>query len=171
MRNRWVRTIVLAVLFLAVGSAFLTAYTADDASFDVGEEAPDFTLTDLEGNTVHLSDYRGKGVMLNFWATNCPPCRKEMPAIERQYQQFKEQGIEILAVNIAESHLVASRFAERYGLTFPVLLDQDRSVTQRYGIIPIPTSYFIDKDGIVVAKVESMMTDEMIREHLQRIVP
>lgn len=171
MRNKWVRTLVLAVLFLAIGSAFLTAYTADEEPFDVGDLAPDFTLEDLEGNVVSLSDFRGKGVMINFWATNCPPCREEMPAIERQYQQFKDQGIEVLAVNIAESHLVASRFAQRHGLTFPILLDQDRSVTQRYGVIPIPTSFFIDKDGIVVAKVQTMMTDEMIREHLQRIVP
>jgi peroxiredoxin len=171
MRNKWVRIIVLGVIFLAVGSAFITAYTADDTPFDVGDPAPDFTLQNLEGEPVSLSDYRGQGVMINFWATNCPPCREEMPAIERQYQQFKDQGIQILAVNIAESNLVASRFADRYGLSFPILLDKDRSVTQRYGVIPIPTSFFIDKNGIVVAKVQSMMTDEMIREHLQAIVP
>lgn len=109
--------------------------------------------------------------MLNFWATNCPPCREEMPAIERQYQQYKDKGIQILAINIAESRLVASRFKDRYDLTFPILLDEDRSVTQRYGIIPIPTSFFIDKDGYVVAKVQSMMTDEMIKAHLEAIVP
>ncbi|GGK15368.1 thiol-disulfide oxidoreductase ResA [Caldalkalibacillus thermarum] len=173
MNNRRyvLRVAVLGIIVLAVGGAFFTAYTADDSPVKVGEPAPDFVLENLEGEKVRLSDYKGKGVFINFWASNCPPCREEMPYMENQYQQFKDKGIEILAVNIAESHLTASRFAERYGLSFPILLDQDRSVTHRYGVLPIPSSFFVDENGIVVDKVEGMMTEEMIRAKLELIVP
>ncbi|MDQ0339185.1 peroxiredoxin [Caldalkalibacillus uzonensis] len=173
MRNKryLLRVIVLGIIVLAIGSAFFTAYTSDDTPVKIGEPAPDFVLENLQGEQVRLSDYKGKGVFINFWATNCPPCREEMPYMETQYQQFKDRGVEIMAINIAESRLAASRFAERYGLSFPILLDQDRSVTHRYGVIPIPSSFFVDENGIVVAKVEGMMSEEMIKEKMESIVP
>lgn len=165
------RLIVLGVIFAALGTAFYTAYVSDSALVKVGEEAPDFTLTNLEGEQVNLSDFRGQGVFINFWASWCNPCKAEMPDIEKQYQLMKDLGIVVLAVNIEESHLAVSTFVKRNNLSFPVLLDVDKSVTNRYGVGPIPTSFFIDKDGIVVSKIERMMNERQINHQLQEILP
>jgi len=163
--------IVLVIIFAALGSAFYTSYKSDNSLVKVGEPAPDFTLTNLEGEQVKLSDYRGKGILLNFWASWCEPCKVEMPHMEKQYQLLKEQGIVILAVNIQESHLAVSTFAKRNNLTFPILLDTDKSVTNRYGIGPIPSTFFIDQNGIVVSKVEQIMNERQINHSLQTVIP
>lgn len=137
----------------------------------MGKEAPDFTLPNLEGETVRLSSLKGSGVFINFWGSWCEPCKREMPHMEEQYQKMKDEGIEILAVNIAESQLVASSFSERLKLTFPILLDRDRAVMNRYGVTFLPSSFFIDKNGKVVAHHVGELNEGMIEEYLERIKP
>ncbi|WP_102027643.1 peroxiredoxin family protein [Salirhabdus sp. Marseille-P4669] len=116
---------------------------------EVGNLAPDFELTTLSGETVRLSDYRGKKVMINFWATWCPPCRAEMPDMQEFYEK---QDVEILAVNLTQTEANTSdveAFKEEFGLTFPILLDEDLTVATEYRIRPIPTSYMVDSQGII----------------------
>src|SRR5699024_1852113 len=96
---------------------------------------------DLE--SIQLSDLKGKGVMLNFWATFCKPCESEMPYMEELYADYKDKGIEILAVNLAESELSVNRFIDKYDLSFPVPHDTKGVVSDLYKVGPIPTSYFI----------------------------
>lgn len=115
---------------------------------NVGQLAPDFTLTDLEGKTVKLSDLRGRAVLLNFWASWCPPCRAEMPDLQEAHEQYGDD-IRILAVNIQEDREVVKDFVREFGLTFTVLLDSDGSVARTYRIAAIPTSFFIDRSGII----------------------
>jgi peroxiredoxin len=167
------RIIVLGVIVIALGSAFYSAYSSDKSLAAVGNAAPDFTLTNLEGAEVSLSDFRGKGVFINFWATWCGPCKREMPLMEKHYQEVKDEGIEILAVNIAESNVAVSSFIERIGVTFPVLLDSnpDRVVTQRYGVGALPASYFVDKDGVIVGHYVGEMNESILKEHLELIRP
>lgn len=115
----------------------------------VGNLAPDFTLSSTSGETVSLSDYRGKRVMVNFWGTWCPPCRAEMPDMEKFYQ---ENDVEILAVNLTPTESNVSDvtdFIEEFGLSFQVLLDEELNVSSQYGIQPVPTSFMIDTKGIV----------------------
>jgi peroxiredoxin len=165
------RITVLGIIFIAIGSAFYTAYSSDDSPVQIGKEAPDFTLTNLDGESIRLSSLKGKGVFVNFWGTWCEPCKREMPYMESQYQKMKNDGIEILAVNIAESHLVASSFTEKLGVTFPVLLDKDRKVMNRYGVTFLPSSIFIDKNGKVVAHHVGELNERMIEEYLMLIKP
>ena len=113
----------------------------------------DFTLPLLNGETVSLSDYKGKVVILNFWATWCPPCRAEMPSMETLYQRFKAQGLEILAVDIGEDNATVQRFINNNRYTFPVLMDTNKRVSTLYGIEAIPTSYIIDREGKIIAKI------------------
>ncbi len=116
---------------------------------EVGNLAPDFELTTLSGETVRLSDYRGKKVMINFWATWCPPCRAEMPDMQEFYEK---QDVAILAVNLTQTEANTSdveAFKEEFGLTFPILLDEDLTVATEYRIRPIPTSYMVDSQGII----------------------
>jgi peroxiredoxin len=125
----------------------------------IGAKAPDFSLKTLDGKQVELSDYEGKKVMLNFWATWCPPCKKEMPDMEKYTQQAGDDVV-VLAVNIDPENDVQA-FVEDNGITFTIPLDSQSAknpVNERYKILSIPTTYFIDKKGIIRNKVISAMT-------------
>lgn len=121
---------------------------------EVGMQAPDFVLTDLTGKEVHLSQFRGKGVILNFWSTWCKPCRAELPMMESFYQENHHgNGIEILAVSInRDRDNTVKDFAERLGLSFPVLLDFQKKVAKLYRVFLVPTSFLIDRRGVIVKK-------------------
>ncbi len=108
---------------------------------------PDFTIKDLKGNDISLSDYRGKVVMLNFWASWCPPCRSEMPSMESLSKTLKGMDVEIVAVNLGESKEVAGNYINEKNFTFDVLLDSDNRVGSLYGARSIPTTYIINKKG------------------------
>lgn len=124
----------------------------------IGAKAPNFSLKTLDGKQVELSDYKGKKVMLNFWATWCPPCKKEMPDMEKYAQQAGDDVV-VLAVNIDPENDVQA-FVEDNGITFTIPLDSQSAknpVNERYRILSIPTTYFIDKEGIIRNKVISAM--------------
>ncbi len=115
-------------------------------------KAKDFTLGNLEGSPVSLKDFQGKVVFLNFWATWCPPCRAEMPAMEKLWQKFKEEDFVILAVDVREGKEKVSSFVKENGYTFPVLLDSRGGVANTYRIRAIPTTYLLDPERRIVGK-------------------
>jgi len=119
-----------------------------------GLPAPNFSLPDLDGKMVSLSDYRGKVVLLNIWATWCPPCVEEMPSMEKLYQELQGEGLEILAVSIDESGAQdVLPFMQKHKLSFPALTDTKGTIKGLYQIAGVPESFIIDKDGILVEKV------------------
>ncbi len=121
----------------------------------VGFKAPAFTVRNLKGNRVQLADHKGKVVILNLWATWCGPCRVEMPGMEKLYRRYRSEGLEILAVSLDKgSPDKVQTFADEYQLSFPILLDLDGQVESRYTSFTIPTTYVIDKKGMVVAEVD-----------------
>jgi peroxiredoxin len=115
--------------------------------FDEKIEAPDFSLKNLNGTDVGIKDYRGKIVFLNFWATWCPPCREEMPSMERLHNRFRDRGLVILAIDVMESEKKVKAFKEEFELNFPILLDSDGRVGLNYAVRSIPTTYFVGRDG------------------------
>ncbi len=120
----------------------------------IGEQAPDFTLRDLAGKTVTLSALEGKVVLVNFWATWCPPCRTEMPSMERLYRAFKGQDFEMLAINVEEDGAkVLPNFLSEHPHSFPVLLDEKAEVQSSYGVFRYPETFVVGKNGVVVDKV------------------
>ncbi len=130
-----------------------------------GNAAPDFELTTLDGTSVKLSDYKGKKVILTFWATWCPPCKDEMPLMQNFYEKYKENGIEIVAVNLTnldKGQKVIETFVKNNRITFQIPLDKDGRVGGIYQILSIPTSYFIDSRGIITNKVIGPMDEEMM---------
>ncbi len=120
----------------------------------VGQAAPDFALRDMQGREVKLSQFKGQVVLLNFWASWCPPCREEMPSMETLYRDKREKGLVILAVNVEENGRQAvSEFLRRTPYSFPILLD-DQNIAQRsYGVFRFPESFIIDRNGMVVEKI------------------
>lgn len=123
--------------------------------FDIPNEALpsiDFELKNLNGESEKLSDYRGKLVFLNFWATWCGPCESEMPAMEKVYRELKDEGFVILAVDLSEDRDTVKTFIEERNLSFPVLLDTDGQVGAKYDARSIPTTYMIDRDGNILGR-------------------
>ncbi|TCS94828.1 TlpA disulfide reductase family protein [Hazenella coriacea] len=134
--------------------------------------APDFTLKTLEGKEVTLSELRGKKVMLNFWATWCPPCRAEMPDMEKFYKEYKGKNVEILAINFTtaeKSHKDVEKFVKEFGLTFPVVLDEKNIVNDIYQPQGIPNSFFIDSKGVAQYHIIGPMTYDSLVERINSI--
>lgn len=154
--SRWM---VFSVLLLSLGAFWIWLSSAPIGSTTQGDIpapqkgflAPDFELETLDHQVYKLSDLRGKPVLINFWASWCPPCRTEMPAIQNTYDQYRDQGFEVLAVNSTHQDNLgdAITFAQTRRLTFPILLDRDGSVGNLYEIRSLPTSFFIDQNGII----------------------
>ncbi len=113
--------------------------------------APDFELQTLDGQSLSLSQFRGQPVILNLWASWCPPCKAEMPSIQSTYSAYKDQGLVVLGLNMAFQDDVNNTrsFTQQAGVTFPVLLDQDGSVARRYEMRALPTTVFIDRSGVI----------------------
>ncbi|MDM5315198.1 TlpA disulfide reductase family protein [Fictibacillus sp. b24] len=134
-----------------------------------GNSAPDFELTTIEGDKVKLSDLKGKVVFVNLWATWCPPCRAEMPEMVRFYKDHSSKNVEVLAVNLtdSDSEKEVKKFAEEYKLNFPVLLDPDGKVGNTYKTVTIPTTFIIDKNGIIKQKHIGPMSYEMMKDFYQ----
>jgi peroxiredoxin len=120
----------------------------------VGDEAPNFRLRDLDGNVTSLSQFRGKVVLLNFWATWCGPCRVEMPAMEQLYRSFPRREFQILAVSTdSQGEAVTRPFQQKIGLTFPILHDTDMEVGMTYGARSLPMTLMVDRQGVVRHKI------------------
>lgn len=133
---------------------------------DEGNLAPDFELKTLDGSSIRLSSLKGKKVILNFWATWCPPCRSEMPDIEKFYVDQKDKGLEVLAVNLTnaeKNRADVAPFLKNFGITFPVVLDEKGSVGELYNINPIPASFVIDTQGVIRKKLVGPMTYDSMK--------
>lgn len=136
------------------------------------EFAPGFELSDMNGVSVNLSDLKGKIVILNFWATWCPPCRDEMPHMQSFYEKKKDDGIEIIAVNLTNQDVgrqAIEQFVQDFGLTFPILLDEDGYVGTMYEVMTIPTSYILDEEGRIFQKVVGPMDEQIINDMVDSI--
>ena len=133
-------------------------------------KAADFTLNDLEGNEVTLSEFRGKAVFLNFWASWCPPCKAEMPDIEQLYQETKDTDLVILTINSGEGATVAKRFMDENNYTFMVLDDYKGEVSDLYKVMALPTSLFIDKNGSLIETRTGAMNIDTMREYVELIL-
>ncbi|MDP4163587.1 MAG: redoxin domain-containing protein [Bacillota bacterium] len=163
--------VLIALLTIAIVQAIdkkaatpsVTKDTAQSQGLNIGVKAPDFVLKTLTGSTVKLSDFKGKRVMLNFWATWCPPCKAEMPDMEKFYKKGQKDLI-ILAVNI-DPQLDVKGFAKANGLTFPILLDEKDEVNTKYHILSIPTTYFIDSKGIIKDKFTGAMPLDAMQQY------
>jgi cytochrome c biogenesis protein CcmG, thiol:disulfide interchange protein DsbE len=146
----------LALVFL------LLAACAAPASARLGSSAPEFALQRVDGATVRLADYKGQPVFVNFWATWCVPCREEMPLMQQVYEQYHDDGLVILAVDMEEDAATVQRWIEQGGFTFTFLLDTDGEVLKRYNVTAAPTSYFVSPDGMIRdLKLGALSRDEM----------
>ena len=165
-------TLILAII---LSSGLLITGCGSDSSSSavvVGKPAPDFQLLDLDGQTISLSDLKGKPVLLNFWASWCGPCRSEMAYLQEIYEERSGEGLVLLAINIGESSSQVQEFLQKRNLSLPVLLDTQNRVAEQYGVQFLPTTFFIDKDGIIQDKIVGAFTNKtQIETRLNKIMP
>ncbi len=137
-----------------------------------GFSAPAFTLKDLDGKPVTLSDYHGKAVLINLWATWCPPCQQEMPTIEKFYQQYQGQGFVVLGVNATyqDDPTKVAPFIQKYHISFPILLDDENKVASLYSLQNLPTSFFVGRNGVIQDIVVGPLSEAQLRTDLETIL-
>ncbi len=133
--------------------------------------APDFALTTLDGSTVRLSELRGNPVLINFWASWCGPCRSEMPHVQAAHENHSRHGLIVLGVNQRESPPAVARFVEEFNLTFAIPLDSDGAVSRSYQARALPTSFFVDGDGVIRGTFTGPMSAGHIESLLDGILP
>lgn len=161
MKRLFVLAFILCAAFLI---GFLNSPSFEDGGKEgaliaagvpqTGQQAPDFTLKDSTGKGITLSSYRGRVVMINFWATWCPPCRQEMPSMEILFQEYNKKGFEILAISSdSQGEKIVKPFMEFYELSFTALMDTDGKVHSVYAVTAIPTTYIVDKNGAIAQKI------------------
>jgi peroxiredoxin len=176
-KQRWTFHIIILVLGLAwIFASADRSGTSTSGLIPAPQQgflAPDFTLETTTGGTITLSDLRGTAVLINLWATWCPPCRAEMPAIEEVYNQYKDEGFVVLAVNMTYQDTFAdiAPFVDEYGLTFPILLDKTGSVGSAYQLRSLPSSFFIDRDGTInEVVIGGPMAEALLRTRVEEIL-
>jgi cytochrome c-type biogenesis protein len=134
-----------------------------------GEPAPDFTYTLPDGTTHSLSDFKGKKVLINFWATWCPPCKAEMPDIQEAFERFEDEGFLVIGVSQDGDVDLIEPFAQEYGVTFPLIADPDHHIGTRYGVRGMPVSYFVDTDGAFYGRKMGMVDVSFIEDILNEM--
>ncbi len=147
-----------------------TAVVASDPAPQANHPAPDFALPVLDGSTLKLSDLKGQVVLINVWATWCPPCRAEMPTIQAAYEQYADQGFTVLAVNLRENPRAVAAFMQQFGLTFPAPLDLDGQVSSAYRASVLPSSFFVDRKGVIRAVYRGPMPRSVIAGTVEQLL-
>jgi peroxiredoxin len=128
-----------------------TGCVKEERKANLGTPAPDFALTDLDGEKVNLSDYKGRVVLIDFWATWCPPCRDSIPFLENLYLKYKDNGFVVIGISFDENIEMVKRFKERYNMTYPILMGEEW-IKNDYGVTGVPETFIIGRDGILKSK-------------------
>ncbi len=172
MRSREFKIVSVGILLLAVLVALpaLDGWSMGSRVPAVGTAAEDFRLVDLEGKSQTLSQYRGKVVLVDFWASWCKPCTTEMPAMQATYDKLRDKRFVVLAINELEDEAKVREHIKQYGHTFPVLMDRDNKVANQFGVFGLPVSVFIDEKGVVQEYIKGgLLTEQVILDAVARI--
>ena len=176
---RMVRKLITVLVIIVAGLMTVTGCQSSTEPVSTvtipvaeGDLAPDFKLQDLDGETVSLSGLRGRPVLLNFWATWCPPCLAEMPYLQQVVEEWQGKELAVLTIDIGESRSTVQNYLQSYRLSLPVLLDIKKTVAYKYGFRYVPTTFFIDRDGIIQRmRVGPFPSKESIDDYIDTIIP
>ena len=162
--------LTMGLLVVSLGLVPIDGFSMGSRVPAVGTAAEDFRLADLDGKQQSLSQYRGKVVLVNFWATWCKPCTTEMPAMQAMYDKLRDKGFVVLAVNELEDEAKVRDHIKQHGHTFPVLMDRDNKVANQFGVFGLPVSVFIDEKGVVQEYIKGgLLTEQVILDAVARI--
>ena len=178
MRISWklVSTVLIAVLvvaffaLMAFGLANRSPATGRSGETRVGKPAPSFSMPLLGGGQFNSEDHRGSPMIINFWASWCPPCRQESPGFERVWQRYRNQGIQLVGVDIQDTEEEALAYVREFGLTFPNGRDTDGKITIEYGVIGLPVTFFISADGVVEGRWVGALPEDRLESWTQALL-
>lgn len=160
--------VVGLLALLGVGLANREPATGRSGFTRINKPAPEFKLSLFQGGEIDLTSYRGRPIVINFWASWCVPCRQEAPILEGLWQSYQEGGVQFIGVNIQDAEADSSRYIREFGITYPNGLDADGRITVDYGVIGIPVTFFINREGIVerrwVGAVSEARMTQWVRE-------
>ena len=160
--------IAIAGLLLSMGGA--ENKFSSKSSTEAKELTPNFTLELMDGKEFHFSDYKGKPVLINFFASWCLPCREEMPVLEKIVLEYQPKGVAFLGIAVDDTEQKMKEFITRYGVTFPVGLDKTAEIQKSFGLYGIPTTYFIDKNGVINYFHSGVVTEELLHHELDKLL-
>ena len=164
------RRVPLAVLAITCTCAMLFAGCAKEQSWRIGARAPEISVLDLSDKTVKLSEFRGQAVVLRFWATGCKACVAGMPVLDDLSKGYRDRGLAVLAINMANPKPLVEVFAKGLKLTYPVFLDPALIAAKKYGVKAVPTTFFIDRKGIAKKMVVGEITQELFDNTLGELL-
>lgn len=170
--------VIIATLILGMGWIYISAVPLDQDADAIraphkGFQAPEINLQGFDGRFASLSDMRGEVVLVNFWASWCPPCRAEMPTLQKVFDDYQEKGFNILAVNstVQDSQSDAAKFASEGGYSFDIVLDYSGEVTSSYKIEALPTSFLVDRNGIILdVFIGGPLPEALLRERIEKLL-
>ncbi len=160
---------VRLISFLTLTALLFTSCQNNRGGIPKGEKAPDFETIDLHGNPHRLSDFKGKVVMLYFWADWCPACKKEFPETQEYYRKLKSDDFELIAINVSQPRETSEEFQRKYKATFPMLLDTDGKISKQYGIEELPTNYFIDPEGKIARRIVGWIGEPQVKVMINQL--
>ena len=164
--------VAIAALFalLAFGLANREPATGRSGETRVGKPAPDFSMTLLDGGSFALADYAGTPLVINFWASWCPPCRNESPGFERIWRQYQDEGVQFVGVDIQDTEPEAVAYVQEFDLTFPNGRDPDGDITVDYGVIGLPVTFFINADGLVEGRWVGAIPEDKLESWVRALI-
>ena len=173
-QKKWIQYIIMLLILVAIGFILYVSVAKDgEKVVKVGDKAPLFELKNLEGEKVALSDYKGKGVILNFWGTWCNPCKEEMPDLNRMNKIYHSKGVEVLTVHVKDSPQQVKQFFSELPeeVELMVALDGSGDVMRAYNANDLPNTYVIDKNGIIKAHHKGQMSRADIKKYMDMVKP
>ncbi|MFD1177900.1 TlpA family protein disulfide reductase [Paenibacillus puldeungensis] len=173
--------VILALIGLVVYAGYdfysqVDKFSTDGSTLEVGIQkgklAPDFILTNLKGEPVKLSDYKGKKVLINFWATWCPPCQAEMPHMQKIYANYESKDVVVLGVNLSFTEKGSDSvqaFVDEQGISFPIVLDKEGNVAELYQVSAYPTTYFVDGNGVIRERLQGAISYDRMKAAVKNL--
>jgi len=165
--------LVMAIILSLLGGCHTQEGAEENKNLeiaDTGQKAPDMPMSGIEGGVVNLESFTGKVIVLNFWATWCPPCRKEMPLLESTYKRYQKDGLVILGINYNEERERVLKFTQEMGVSFPIILDKELKLTRKYGVLALPATFFIDRKGIIRDQYKGEIIEEIIATKVEPLL-
>ncbi|GIP20148.1 MULTISPECIES: thiol-disulfide oxidoreductase ResA [Paenibacillus] len=168
--RRPVQIVILLFIVILGGYAISSAVLGSHDRLETGDKAPSFSLLGIDGRVHQLKEYEGKAMVINFWGSWCKPCVKEMPALQHQWEKWKDKGVVVVGINAGEDQMTVQNFAEGRGVTFPVLLDPDSEAQRDYNISPLPTTFFVSAKGEITSIHQGELDLDTLDSQISQLV-
>ena len=168
--KRTVQVVILIFIVILGAYAIGSSVFGSDGKPGVGDRVPDFELLGMDGKVHTFAEYKDKVMVINFWGTWCEPCVDEMPALQKQWEKWKEQGVVFIGVNVGEDQMTVNQFVRGVGVDFPIMYDKGRKVTGDFGIAPMPSTFFVSRDGKISEKFEGQLNLDTLEYKIKQLV-